>query len=261
MLAGTRAHASQYPLLRARGDACRQLDPAVHHRRTADAEATLAKADEIVQQMELEARSGAKGPEGRDLQSRAKACKSEVNVLRSSLKQAASSAPARSDVGGSSGDEAADDQRARLLRMGDRMQEGTGKLQQAHRVMIETEAIGESILGDLRSQRETMMHASGTLQRANEGLARSKRTLAAISRRALGNMLIMWGMELRRLSMRRLHRPITDMQVARELSIDDTSVVELLRAATRSSRKTCKCGGKNGGFLRRDSWTKHRDIR
>ena len=50
------------------------------------------------------------------------------------------------------------------------------------------------VLGDLRSQRETITHATGTLQRANEGLSRSKRTLAAISRRALGNKLIMWGM-------------------------------------------------------------------
>ena len=37
-------------------------------------------------------------------------------------------------------------------------------------------------------------HATGTLQRANEGLARSKRTLTAIGRRALGNKLIMWAM-------------------------------------------------------------------
>ena len=72
------------------------------------------------------------------------------------------------------------------------IQEGTGKLQQAHRTMLETEAIGESILGDLRSQRETLTHATGTLQRANEGLARSKRTLDAIARRALNNKLLMY---------------------------------------------------------------------
>ena len=55
----------------------------------------------------------------------------------------------------------------------------------------ETESIGISILRDLRSQRETIQHATGTLQRANEGLARSKRMLTAISRRAFANKMIM----------------------------------------------------------------------
>ena len=161
----------------------------------ATAENELRKAEEMVQQMELEARSAPKGDAGRALQARVKACRSEVGVLRSSLKQAAASVP-RADaiLGGSSGDEGADDQRAQLLRMGERMQEGTSKLQQAHRVIVETEAIGGSILRDLRDQRETITHAAGTLQRANEGLLRSKRTLAAISRRALGNKLLMWCM-------------------------------------------------------------------
>ena len=72
------------------------------------------------------------------------------------------------------------------------MHEGTSKLQQAHRTVLETEQIGISILGDLQSQRETIMHATGTLQRANESLARSKRTLSAIGRRALANKAILW---------------------------------------------------------------------
>ena len=163
----------------------------------AEAEATLAKADELVQQMELEAKSSS-GPTARELQKRAKASKTEVAALRTSLKQAASSVAARAELLGStsSGDEAADDQRARLLRMGDRMQEGTSRLQQANRTIMETEELGANILGDLRSQRETLQHATGTLQRANEGLARSKRTLSAISRRAFENKLIMWGLIL-----------------------------------------------------------------
>ena len=164
----------------------------------AEAEATLIKADELVQQMELEAKSvGARAPEGRELSSRAKASKNEVTALRTSLRQAAASLSyaSRAELLGSSssGDEATDD-RARLLRMGERIQDGTSRLQQATRTVLDTEAIGASVLGDLRSQRETITHATGTLQRANEGLSRSKRTLAAISRRALGNKLIMWGM-------------------------------------------------------------------
>ena len=91
--------------------------------------------------------------------------------------------PGRSELlGGSSGDE---DERARLVRMGEnnaRLQGQTSKLQAAQRVINDTEQIGENILGDLRSQREVITHATGTLQRANESLARSRRTLDAIWR-------------------------------------------------------------------------------
>lgn len=156
------------------------------------AEEELQKAEEVCQQMDLEARSSGKS-ETKELQSQAKARRAEIGALRASLRQAASSVPQRSELlGGSSGDEGGDDQRARLLRIEGKMAEGTAKLQQAHRVVLETESIGANILGDLRSQRETIQHAAGTLQRANEGLERSKRTLAAISRRAMGNKLLMW---------------------------------------------------------------------
>ncbi len=159
----------------------------------ASAEADLVKIEELVQQMELEARS----VKSKDLQSRAKDMRLELSALRSSLKHAAVSLPRQELLGGgSSGDEATDayDQRARLLKIGERVQEGTLRLQEAHRTVLETEAMGESILGDLRQQRQTITHASGTLQRANESLARSKRTLAAMTRRALGNKVMMIAM-------------------------------------------------------------------
>ena len=156
------------------------------------AEAELKKLEELVQQMELEARSGdKKSSSTKELQSQAKARRSELNALRNSLKQAAASV-ARSEalLGESSGDEGND--RARLLKINERMEEGTRKLQAAHRTLADTEEIGNNIMSDLHSQRDTITHATGTLQRANEGLARSKRTLQEISRRALGNKLTMW---------------------------------------------------------------------
>jgi vesicle transport through interaction with t-SNAREs protein 1 len=157
------------------------------------AESELSRAEDLVQQMDLEARSAPKA-DARALQARAKTCRAEVGTLRTSLKEAVYAVPRGTTPGGlSDGDDAeSNDQNARLLRMGTKMEEGTSKLQQAHRTVLETEAIGISILGDLRMQRETITHAAGTLQRANEGLARSKRTLAAIGRRALANRVIMW---------------------------------------------------------------------
>jgi len=165
----------------------------------AAAQAELGKAEELLQQMELEIRSAPK-EERQGLQSRVRSCRDEVSAMKASLKQAIISGPPhaadrRSGAGGcSSGDEAGDStaERARLLKIGERLHDGTNKLQQAHKTVLETEQIGISILGDLKSQRETIMHSSGTLQRANESLARSKRTLTAIGRRAFANRMLMW---------------------------------------------------------------------
>jgi hypothetical protein len=142
--------------------------------------------------MELEARS----VKSKDLQERAKSARGEHSELKNSLKKTAERLPRSALLGysaGSSGDEAADGsvEHARLLEIGERTERGTAKLEQAYRTVLETEEVGQSTLGDLRNQRELITHTAGTLQRANEGLARSKRTIAAMGRRALGNKLIM----------------------------------------------------------------------
>ena len=67
-----------------------------------EAEATLSKAEELVQQMELEVRSAGKGPEVRDMQSRAKAAKAELGAMRTSLRQASAAVPARTELLGGS---------------------------------------------------------------------------------------------------------------------------------------------------------------
>ena len=176
-------------------DDVREQSGAERRKAQSEAEAALGRADENVQQMELEARASS-GPPGKEMAKKAKELKAELAQLRTALKVALNTVPtsARAELlGGSSGDEAGDDQRARLLKMGERMQSGTSKLEAATRTVLEAEAIGESVLGDLHAQRETILHATGTLQRANEGLERSKRTLNAIARRAFENKLIMYG--------------------------------------------------------------------
>jgi len=160
---------------------------------TADAE--LMQADELLQQMELEARS-VTAKERPRLQTRLKGYKSDVTNLRKEIKEARAVA-AREQLmsGGRSPPESAD-QQAHLLQINERTRSGTEKLRQAQATALEAEAIGNNIMSDLRSQRETIMHATGTLQRANEGLARGSRVLNSIGRRALANKLLMWLMIL-----------------------------------------------------------------
>ena len=88
-------------------------------------------------------------------------------------------------LGGGAGAELPTEERSRLLAVNERLQEGARTLRNAERTVLETEAIGASILGDLRTQRETIEHASGTLRGANDNLARSKRLIQGIARRTV----------------------------------------------------------------------------
>lgn len=131
---------------------------------SAKAQKDLSEAEELVQQMELEARS-ADAAERSRLQTRLKSYKNDVSRLKKELRTSLSLAPPRrggSDAEGSDPEQAlgsADAQRAGLL--AGRLQEGSRVLRQAQQTVAETEQIGANILGDLRSQRETIMHATG----------------------------------------------------------------------------------------------------
>ena len=49
-----------------------------------------------------------------------------------------------------------------------------------------------SILGELGKQRETLLHAKGSLSGASEGLEQSRRVLRSMGRRAMANKLVLW---------------------------------------------------------------------
>ncbi|CAO3600102.1 unnamed protein product [Absidia cylindrospora] len=55
------------------------------------------------------------------------------------------------------------DQRQRLLSGADRLGESSRRLEQSHRMALETEGIGASILSTLKGQRETMTRARDTV--------------------------------------------------------------------------------------------------
>ena len=56
---------------------------------------------------------------------------------------------------------------ARMVAAGARMvDEGTARLREAERQVYETESIGASILGDLKAQREGLLHSVGTMHGA-----------------------------------------------------------------------------------------------
>jgi hypothetical protein len=56
-------------------------------------------------------------------------------------------------------------QRSRLLSATDKLSEGQQRLEDSHRIALETEELGTGILRDLRSQRDTLEHTRDTVRR------------------------------------------------------------------------------------------------
>ncbi|KAJ2769500.1 Vesicle transport V-snare protein [Coemansia nantahalensis] len=86
------------------------------------------------------------------------------------------------------------DHRTRLLSGNERLLRGSQRLQESHRVAMETEAVGASILNDLRSQREQIVNTRDTLMQADAHIDRSQRTLRTMTRRLLTNKMITTGL-------------------------------------------------------------------
>ncbi|KAI8096354.1 t-SNARE [Halteromyces radiatus] len=80
-------------------------------------------------------------------------------------------------------DAASMDQRQRLLSGTDRLGESSRRLEQSHRMALETEGIGASILSTLKGQRETMTRARDTLAEADTHIDKATRTLKTMARR------------------------------------------------------------------------------
>lgn len=66
--------------------------------------------------------------------------------------------PSRSDSTSPSSYAATQASRTRLLSATDKLTDGQRRLEDSHRMALETEQVGSGILNDLRSQRETLVH-------------------------------------------------------------------------------------------------------
>lgn len=94
----------------------------------------------------------------------------ELSKLKADLKKAEvayTTASQRNDLFAGVGGDAevtAYDQRQRLLGQGERLQAVTGRITDSHRVALETEDLGRSILTTMQGQREQIIHARDTVR-------------------------------------------------------------------------------------------------
>ncbi|GAA5837131.1 hypothetical protein JCM11251_005262 [Rhodosporidiobolus azoricus] len=162
----------------------------------------LEEADEILDQMELEAKGKAK------LMVQVRAYKQEVKGWRSKITTLSSqtdrdlllsSAPSHSAYGLNVTEDDADDlpshsaaQRNRLLQSTQTLSSSSGRLDNAHRLAAENEEIGQGVLNSLVGQRMQLSHANEQLEEADVSVGRAGRTINKMVRLAYRQRIVLW---------------------------------------------------------------------
>ncbi|CAO3678318.1 unnamed protein product [Umbelopsis ramanniana] len=162
------------------------------------AEREIDEADEIIAQMGMEILNIPTASRTR-LQTKLRLFKSEFEKTKRDLRRATAKVPSSSNreelFGGlESGDGDLDastvDQRSRLLTGTDRLGESSRRLQDSHRLALETENVGINILGTLKGQRETILRSRDTLTEADSHIDKASKTLKGMARRMATNKMI-----------------------------------------------------------------------
>ncbi|KAF7332137.1 t-SNARE coiled-coil-like proteiny domain-containing protein [Mycena kentingensis (nom. inval.)] len=153
------------------------------------AEMELDEADEMVSQMEIEIQ-GIPQSIRPQYQTRLRTAKADLQRYKKQYKDvhaqvARSALLGSTHAGAFSSDEpygpASD--RTRLLAGTAVLEDGSRRLQDSHRIALETENQGADILMNLRQQREQIINSRDTLQNANTSIDRASGTLKGMIRR------------------------------------------------------------------------------
>ncbi|KAK1421911.1 hypothetical protein QVD17_24636 [Tagetes erecta] len=171
------------------------LDGEQKKQKLSEIKAGLDEAESLIRKMDLEARSLQPNLKA-VLLARLREYKSDLNNLKSEVKRISSTnlnQAARDELLESGMADAATvsaDQKARLLMSTERLNKTSDRVREGRRTMLETEELGVSILQDLNQQRQSLLHAHGTLHGVDDNIGRSKKILTNMSRRMSRNKWI-----------------------------------------------------------------------
>ncbi|KAF8596175.1 vesicle transport v-snare protein vti1 [Ceratobasidium sp. AG-I] len=160
-------------------------------------EMELDEADEMISQMEVEIQSMPQSVRG-TYNTRARTLKTELARWKKSAKDlhvqsSRSELFSHSTSGGD--DPYADDaanQRTRLLAGTQSLTDSSRRLEDSHRIALETEDVGTDILRSLRVQREQIEHTRDTLQTADRSIDRASGTLKTMVKRMYQQRYVTW---------------------------------------------------------------------
>eukprot|EP01113_Clastostelium_recurvatum_P006658 TRINITY_DN1302_c0_g1_i1.p1 TRINITY_DN1302_c0_g1~~TRINITY_DN1302_c0_g1_i1.p1 ORF type:complete len:220 (+),score=61.68 TRINITY_DN1302_c0_g1_i1:95-754(+) len=161
---------------------------------TREAENEIEEADQLLQQMEKEANNDQNiraryGAKLRQYQG-------DISRYKKDLVKAATqtSSSQRDDLlGGASNDTQAQymDQRSGLLAGTEKLNSGTDRLQNTHRIALQTETQGASVLSSLHGQRQQLVNANNRLDQVDDNMKRARTVMTGMARRVATNKLIL----------------------------------------------------------------------
>ncbi|KAG8077693.1 hypothetical protein GUJ93_ZPchr0007g3018 [Zizania palustris] len=174
------------------------LDGEKKMQKLSEIQSGVGEAESLIRKMDLEARSLQPSVKA-GLLAKLREYKSDLNNLKSELKRI--SAPnakqaTREELLESGMAETlamSTDKRGRLLMSTERLNQSTDRIKESQRTVFETEELGVSILQDLHQQRESLLHAHTTLHGVDDNVGKSKKILAAMSKRMDRNKWIIGG--------------------------------------------------------------------
>ncbi|XP_040936779.1 vesicle transport v-SNARE 13 isoform X2 [Gossypium hirsutum] len=173
----------------------RRLHLVEKKQKVSDIRVGLENAEDLIRKMDIEARSLQPNVKTM-LLAKLREYKSDLNNLKSEVKRIASgniNPDARDQLlesGMADALTASTNQRSRLMMTTERLNQSSDRIRDSRRTMLETEELGVSILQDLHSQRQALLHANNALHGVDDNIGKSKRILTAMSRRMNRNKWI-----------------------------------------------------------------------
>ncbi|KAB2613835.1 vesicle transport v-SNARE 13-like [Pyrus ussuriensis x Pyrus communis] len=163
------------------------LDGEQKKQKVTEIKAGIDDAESLIRKMDLEARSLPPNIKA-VLLAKLREYKSDLNNLKSEVKKLVSGnayTSARDELlesGMADALTASADQRSRLMMSTERLNKSSDRVKDSRRTMLETEELGVSILQDLHSQRQSLLHAHTTLHGVDDNIGKSKRVLTSMAR-------------------------------------------------------------------------------
>ncbi|MED6171209.1 Vesicle transport v-SNARE 11 [Stylosanthes scabra] len=165
------------------------LDGEQKKQKVSEVKTGIDEAEALIRKMDLEARSLQPSVKA-GLLAKLREYKSDLNNIKSEVKKIVNG-----NLNPSARDEllesgmvyavtASADQRERLVTSTERLNKSGDRIKESRRTMLETEDLGVSILQDLHSQRQSLLHANNTLHGVDDNvsvfMARSKIRLDSV---------------------------------------------------------------------------------
>jgi vesicle transport through interaction with t-SNAREs protein 1 len=146
----------------------------------------ITQCDELLQQMALEARSVPDASLKRELLQTVRTAKSQLQTYKEKYEKQSLMSSANSKSSGG--------HRERLLQQQDQLRNQNSQLDNARKVLEETEQVALEIGSELGNNRETLESAHGRIHQVTGLTGRARRIVQSMNQRAVQQKLLLYGL-------------------------------------------------------------------